>query len=153
MIEKREIKFRFFKPSENKMIYPYPSGKSDGSFLGKFTDLVGDEDWIVMQFTGKQDDDGVDIYEGDILEFDKLEHEIYAVDISFGDNFYFEELEHENIGVVSWDNEECCWCFGGGGAYRDMKFGRKIGNIYENQELLKAHAIDNPNLEKFLKLK
>lgn len=136
MIEKREIKFRFFKPSENKMIYPYPSGKSDGSFLGKFTDLVADEDWIVMQFTGQQDKHDVDVYDGDILEFDESE---------WGGK--------DNIHVVSWSNKGCCWCFGGGGAYHDMEFRRKIGNIYENQELLKAHAIDNPNLEKFLKLK
>jgi len=45
-----------------------------------------------------------------------------------------------NIHVVSWNNKRCGWCFGGGGAYHDMEFRKKIGNIYENKELLKLPA-------------
>lgn len=55
----REIKFRFYKPSTNKMIYP---------INGNFKDLIESEDWKVMQFTGIQDNKEKDIYEGDIFE-------------------------------------------------------------------------------------
>ena len=110
----------------------YPTRRSDGGFIGKFTDLVEDEDWVVMQYTGKQDNEDVDIYEGDILEFDE--------DMWQGKN---------NIHVVSWDNNEACWDFGGGSAYHDMEFRKKIGNIYENPELLKAPAMDNTYYKTF----
>ena len=71
--------------------------------------------WMkVMQFTGLQDLDGTDIYEGDILEAkDAIYHEI-------GDVAY---------------REGSFWCMGGGGG--DFKSYRVIGNIYEDPELLK----------------
>ncbi len=120
-MEKREIKFRFYVPSKNKMIYP--TRKSDGSFIGTLADLLAEEDWVVMQYTGQQDKDDVDVYEGDILEFDESE---------WGGK--------DNIHVVSWDNNEACWCFGGSSVQSDMPFRKKIGNIYENPELLKFPA-------------
>ena len=55
----REIKFRFFRPSTNKMIYPKN---------GNFNDLIESEDWKVMQFAGLQDNNKIDIYEKDVFE-------------------------------------------------------------------------------------
>lgn len=84
-------------------------------FVFKTLDI---DDVELMQFTGIKDKNDVEIYEGDIVNFDKVEWG--------GDN---------NIHVVTWDKTYGCWCFGGG-SISDMEFREVIGNIYENPELL-----------------
>lgn len=73
----------------------------------------------VGQFTGLQDSECNDIYEGDIIEFDIKE---------WGDG--------GNIFTVTWNEDEAQWSFGGGSQQSDMQFRTVIGNIYENPELL-----------------
>lgn len=58
------------------------------------------------------------IFEGDIIEFDREE---------WGGD--------DNIHLVSWDNKEGRWSWGGGST-SDMEFRKVIGNIYQNAELL-----------------
>lgn len=67
--------------------------------------------------TGKKDSKGTPIYGNDIIEFDKKEWG--------GEN---------NIHKVTWDEEEACWCFGGG-AVSDMGWRTVIGNKFENPDL------------------
>ena len=69
------------------------------------------------EYTTKKDFNGKEIYDGDIIEFDRKE---------WGGD--------DNIHIVSW-NQRCAeWSWGGGGD-DDMEWRTVIGNIYENPEL------------------
>ena len=67
----REIKFRFWYSSENRIIYDSseieniePTGINEA-----IKELQEDSDFIVMQYTGLKDKNGKEIYEEDILSF------------------------------------------------------------------------------------
>jgi uncharacterized phage protein (TIGR01671 family) len=82
----------------------------------------------VGQFTGLKDENGVDIYEGDLLEWDESENVLFEV---FFDDGY------RNVGFscsrTHYQGNKC------GGYVPDFKAGKTFyvrGNIYENPELL-----------------
>ncbi len=124
----REIKFRAWDGKENEMLYaeefPIYHEFDNGLHSGKF---AGNGDWYqleLMQFTGLQDKNGVDIYEGDILKItSSMATGIFNV-------FYF-------MGSF-------CWRFNmeatGSPLYPNLIGMTKeiIGNIHQNPELLKA---------------
>lgn len=131
----REIKFRAW--IENRMVYLKPAGLQyydfEGSYALSFAVDGYSSFWAhecyekkskeiskspIMQFTGKKDRDGKEIYDGDIFEFDESE---------WGGK--------ENIHVCSWDEVNAEWSWGGG-CTSDMGFRKVVGNIYENPELL-----------------
>ena len=83
----------------------------------------------IMQYTGLKDKNGVEIYEGDILEVEKNEDGTYKGTINgktFFDRFqgYSSKIKVEGMHDINtlryWNNRV-----------------RIIGNIYENPELLK----------------
>ena len=65
----RQRKYRAYQPSTGKMFYFAPP-----ELTGE--NLIETEDWVVMDYVGFADQDGKDIYEGDVLRyihFDALE--------------------------------------------------------------------------------
>lgn len=123
----REIKFRVWDKSNNRIQYQSTDGRMDGQLdwevWGKFLNDMS-SDLVLMQYTGIKDKNGKEIYEGDIVDFDKKE---------WGGD--------DNVHIVSWDSENGEWSWGGG-VTGDMHFRKIIGNIYENPELLKQIELD-----------
>jgi len=61
-------KFRAWHDESKVMVYFDPS-KYDEYIAAHFYELVHSKGLVMMQYTGMQDSKGVDIYEGDILDF------------------------------------------------------------------------------------
>ena len=109
----REIKFRFYRPSTNKMIYPT---------IGNFNDLIESEDWKVMQFTGLKDKNGKEIYERDVVVPFSLENKMNKSVVVYE----FNQFRIKGTSLY--------WNF-------DLEQIEVIGNIFENPELVVSDAV------------
>lgn len=92
--------------------------------------LVADESGIVMQSTGLKDKNGVEIFEGDIIQF-----------------LYADEPRQEPIAKVEWDPESACFALRTVDEHEEAEaclyesralVSKVIGNIYEHPRLLNA---------------
>jgi uncharacterized phage protein (TIGR01671 family) len=144
----REIKFRVWVKEESKMIYlDDKENDVEINFLSNITSNhktywevntkvsdhlhahmtqyfdSRDNDNVLMQYTGLKDENGKEIYEGDIVFRDILrEDEIYVVEYNPSDAGY-------NPFCVAGEFDD---------EYILTKHSRVIGNIYENPELLES---------------
>jgi uncharacterized phage protein (TIGR01671 family) len=135
-------KFRaWYKPDFEKKTGPlkFIQGVKDGEELVFFCEKCKfinypysipfqDDDWVVEQFTGLKDKNGVEIYDGDIYEV--AMNKKYVIKFSNGS-----ESNHEWHGgvFVLYLNEEVFFPFD---EYA-MRNGSVIGNIHETPDLIK----------------
>lgn len=112
----RMIKFRIWNEEVNKMIFksPFKSGENYDSYYSL------NDNKNIMQFTGLKDKNGVEIYEGDILNCVHCHDE--NVD-------YWKD--GKAITVVEWIEKDAFYQ-----RPYDLNNWEVISNIYENPELL-----------------
>lgn len=116
----REFKFRAWSEPLKKMDYNELNAIGfDGKIHFGNADITGFHN-SVMQYTGLKDKNGVEIYEGDILEYTN----------SFG------HRERKNILVVKWSDADSSFLMGGIRTDYAVRGSVVIGNIYENPELI-----------------
>lgn len=109
----RELKFRAWDKVEKKYIYDFLN-YCFMNFKISYNPW-NDDRYIKEQYTGLKDKNGVEIYEGDIVVYEWLNHPFNA--------------------VVRWDEKRCKFY------YSDKNFNNAdhlivIGNVNENHELL-----------------
>jgi hypothetical protein len=115
----REIKFRAWR--ENKMHYNITTAHYEHNAMsGSGGDLWDFAEWMkwskVMQYTGMKDKNGAEIYEGDIIKYDRHDDPVII------------RWTEEGMDYTGWIFEDL---FTQGGPFE------VIGNIFENSELLK----------------
>ena len=126
----REIKFRAWHPLVKKMFSMFEA-MTYQPFTPDFFSWHSENKWALMQFTGRPDKSGKDIYEGDIVEHEErtwLEEDGMPIQYSYRySTIVFKDkgfwVQDESFG---WEGEDL-W---------DWSEIKVIGNIYENPELL-----------------
>ena len=128
MICMREIKFRAWDKKENKMFQVFSiTLNEDGTLRYVFYwdryPMLKDKDVELMQWTGLQDTNGQDIYEGDIIQF-----RISTINGNLAPPHIFEVINKKG-------------CFKAGhkhfSQFNCYDIIEVIGNKFENPELLK----------------
>jgi uncharacterized phage protein (TIGR01671 family) len=119
----REIKFRVWDKHNKRMLewmYPVDCWMR---WLNGEDKMIG-----IMQYTGLKDKNGKEIYEGDILEWNK--HKLEVVWGIVGWNLVSELFKYPH---QSWNKNPSCGEVNTNGYIRASEI---IGNIYENKDLL-----------------
>lgn len=139
------MNFRAWDKKNNKMLVTYgDEGYCDqdsiydtpwGTFCYAVAQMVGCEDYILMQSTGLEDKNGREIFEGDIVKISEVLGKVdFITDIYF-DRGAFRYRHDDGSGSVL-EMLSTSKVKGYESITQDIEV---IGNIYENPELLKIN--------------
>ena len=131
----REIKFRAFIEATSQMLNVFDMNFIKDEDNGRFVRMINNENFDanskfiscrvdeveLMQYTGLKDKNGVEIYEGDIVEF--------YIDFGYGMQKVIAKITYKDSGFKYESLAGTDFM----NIFNDVKI---IGNIYENPELL-----------------
>lgn len=127
----KEIKFRIWIKNENKMIKISFDNKTAKNQVvpNKSNKIYGLDDIELMHYTGFKDKNGIEIYEGDIVELSRCDNNYCSLKSGeFGIvRFKFGKM------MIEPENMKSCCCLMG-----NFSNCLVVGNIYENKELLRC---------------
>lgn len=122
----RKIKFRVWDNLHKLMLYEFSGWDDCVDILSEVWKYFIGGDYIIMQYTGIKDINNIEVYEGDIVRVRCMRK--------------YKKLFYHDI-VVFEDN---CWKVKNNKTYLSDNFSlvgcEKVGNIYENSELLENIA-------------
>lgn len=134
----RKIKFRAWNKEKKEMLYDIGLVKLKNNYHPCWFDMENGSyeirarnDYVIMQYVGLKDKNGVEIYEGDIVTF-CIDNENSLYEIIFDEEYASFEakcIKSNDKGIVG--KTSCIFV----GRIREV-----IGNIYENPELLNKDA-------------